>query len=432
MSSTRTKSYATGARVQCRTWTSIARRYWQQRDGSVAVHIGLMLIAVIGFVSLGTEITFLLLQHRQMQATADAAATSGARALAAAYPSDPTIEAHAVAAYMGYVDGVAGASVAVHHPPLTGSQAGNASAIEVDISQPQTLYMVSLFRSGIFSVGTRAVAMTSSEGLYCMLALDPMASGALAISNNAIVTNPKCGVAVNSNSNTAITLSNNAAIDGPVNTHGNWSLSNNAALNGSPLVNHGPVIADPYAGVPVGATPGCTAQSGSGKNNVTVNLTPGHFCSGWSYSNNATVNLASGTYYVDLPLSLKNNVVVNGMGGVTIVINGNYAIDVGNNAQLNITAPSSGNFAGLAFFGTRTGTTNVSEVFSNNTTLNIKGVIYFPSNTVEIDNNGSTTSGGCTNVIAEDIRVHNNVELDNNCTGTGVQPLGTSSAYLVE
>ena len=54
-----------------------------------------------------------------------------------------------------------------------------------------------------------------------MLALDPSASGSLAIANDAIVTNPPCGVAVNSGNDTAIKRPNNAAINGPLTTHGN-------------------------------------------------------------------------------------------------------------------------------------------------------------------------------------------------------------------
>jgi hypothetical protein len=68
---------------------------------------------------------------------------------------------------------------------------------------------------------------------------------------------------------------------------------------------------------------------------VTVNLTSGHFCNGWNDANNVTINLAPGTYDVDQKLDGSNNII-----------------------------------------------------------LNIKCVIYFPSQTVEIDNDGATTAGG--------------------------------------
>jgi hypothetical protein len=115
---------------------------------------------------------------------------------------------------------------------------------------------------------------------------------------------------------------------------------------------------------------------------------------------------------------------LNATGGVTIVVNGNYAIDVANNATINLTAPASGPYAGLAFFGPRNGTTSVTQLFSNNTVMNITGAVYFPSQTIRFENNGSTQTNSCTQVIGRLIRVRNNVRLDNDCTGTGVQSLG--------
>jgi hypothetical protein len=265
-----------------------------------------------------------------------------------------------------------------------------------------------------------------------MLALDPTAPSALYIAENAVITSRNCGVAVDSSSDTAMLLRNNAHIDGPVSVHGNWSLYSGASLDGSPNIRGGPVVADPYANVQLGTVPSCTGQSGSAGNGATVNLSAGHFCAGWNFQNNVTVNLTPGVYYVDQRLNFGNNAVLNGTGGVTIVVNGNYAVDFTNNATVNITAPTSGNFAGMAFYGLRTATASVVQKFQNNTTLNIKGVVYFPNQIIEFDNNGATGATGCTQVIGRIIRVFNNVGLDNHCAGTGVQPLGSSQTKLVE
>jgi hypothetical protein len=409
-----------------------ARAVIGRRRGSVAIQIGLMMIVVLGVVALGTEITFLMFKHRQMQSAADSAALGGATALGTGFPADFVLQARAIAASAGFVHGVDAATVAVNHPPTIGALAGDPSAVEVFVAQPQTLGMISLFRSGLFDVGARAVAILGNTSLYCILALDPAASAAVRIENNGGVSNSECGVAVNSSSDSALVLRNNAAINGPVSVHGDWSLSNNAALNGSPLVNHGPVIADPYAGVALQPIPSCTAQPDSGGNNATINLSPGHFCNGWNFSNNVTVNLSPGAYYIDDRLRLRNNAVLNATGGVTLIVNGDYAVDFSNNATVNITAPSSGAYAGLAVFGRRDATANVTQQFSNNTTLNITGVIYFPNQIVQFDNNGSTGSGGCTQVIGRIIRVGSNVELAKSCAGTGVKPIGSSPSRLAE
>lgn len=400
--------------------------------GSVAIQLGLMTTVILGMVALGVEITFVLFKHREMQSAADSAALGGATALMRGYPADFAVESRAVAAVAGFVNGVGNVTVTVNRPPTLGPHAGNNDAVEVIVSQPQYLGLAALFREGLFQVGARAVALIGNANLYCILALDPTANRAVQLRENVIVGNPDCGIAVNSNSDSALYMRNNAEINGPVSVHGNWLLFNNAKLNGNPVTNHAPTVTDPYADVQLQTIPSCTSQSASAGNNATVNLTPGHFCSGWDFKNNVTVNLAPGAYYIDQKIDFGNNVILNGTGGVTLVINGNYPVTFTNNAQVNITAPSSGPYAGLAFFGLRDATSSVVHTFDNNTVMNIKGVVYFPNQIIEFNNNGATTPGGCTQVIGRVIRLYNNVWLDDNCDGTGVKPIASTVSQLVE
>jgi len=377
-------------------------------------------------------VILLLLMHRSMQSAADAAALGGATALATGYPPLPSLEAQAAAAAAGFVNGTASATVTVNIPPLTGPNTGNSSAVEVIVDQPQTLGMISLFGPATYDVGARAVAIAGTTGKYCALSLDPSASGALQLNNNASVSNPNCGAAVDSSSATALILNNNAVIDGSVLVHGGWSLANNATLASASKAENAPAIADPYANDALQTIPGCTGQAGSAGNNATVNLSPGHFCTGWSFSNNSTINLAPGTYYIDQQLSIANNSTLNGLGGVTLVINGNYAISISNNSVVNLTAESSGAYAGLAIFGGRTATPSVVQEFSNNTTINVIGAIYFPNQIIEFDNNSTIGDTGCTQVIGRIINVNNNADLDNQCANTGVRPIGATPSQLVE
>jgi hypothetical protein len=86
--------------------TTLIQKLLTSADGGVAVQIGVGLAALIGTLGLGTESTFLLFKHRQMQSVADSAALSGAMALSQEYPRDPRSEARAVAGRLGYVHGV--------------------------------------------------------------------------------------------------------------------------------------------------------------------------------------------------------------------------------------------------------------------------------------------------------------------------------------
>ncbi len=393
---------------------------------------GFLIVVLIGAAALGTEIVFLLTAHRRMQAAADAAALGGAVAIAAGYPANFRTEVTAIAAAAGYTSGVNSVTVTINQPPAVGRYAGNATAISVTIAQPQTLSMAKLFRSGTFDVSASAVAIYGSAAGYCALATDPSASGAINVNNDAIVSNSKCGVASNSSSSSSIVLTNNSAINGPVTTVGDWVLYNTSKLNGSPNKNHAAATPDPYANVQLQSIPACTSQSGVGYGTNTLNLSPGHFCSGWSFSGNSTINLAPGTYYVDQSMVFANYAVINGTGGVTLVVNGDYRLSISNNAKVNLTAPSAGAYAGIAIFGKRTGTPTVNQEFANFVTAKILGAIYFPNQIVSFDNDVTITPSGCTQVIARIINFNNDAQLDNNCAGTGVLPIGGTPSRLVE
>jgi Flp pilus assembly protein TadG len=412
----------------------LSRRFFGDRSGVTAVLTALALTVVMGFVGLGTEVGTWYLARRGMQGAADQAALSADTALAGGAPRNRMmVEAAAISSVNGYSNGANGVTVTTNNPPTSGAYLGNAAAVEVVIQQTKPLLVLGLFLQAPVVVQARAVALTRPAATACVLGLDPSAPSTVSLSNNGVLSDPHCGVASNSNSTTSLALSNNAQINAPVSVVGSWSLSNNAALTGSPNIDNAPPVADPYAGITRQAAPACTGQVASGSNNVTANLNPGHFCSGISYSNNATVNLSPGTYYIDSQLVFGNNVVVNATGGVTLVIQGDYAINISNNAQINISAPSSGIYSGLAFFGDRSGLSTVQQIFSNNTALNIKGAIYFPNQIIQFDNNAETQPGGCTQIIGRKVALSNNVTIENNCTGVGTSDINIGAkAALVE
>jgi len=410
------------------------KTWWLLRSdrGSVAIQIGIMMIAILGMVALGIEVSYLLLKHREMQSAADGAAMSGATALGTGSPADFRLEARAVAAAGGFTTGVDEAVVTVNSPPLSGPYTGNASAVEVIISQPQHLSLVRLFRSGLFNVGARAVALARPGYRYCILALDPTASGAVTVWNNAIVTNSQCGVAVNSNSASALDVRNNAAINGPTHVTGNALLTVNANLNGSPNEHDVEPIDDPYASVVIQTPPACTGQSGTVGNFATANFTAGHFCNGLVFGQGAIANFAAGAYYIDSKFTMGNNVKINATAGVTLIINGNYSVTFANGAIVNLTAPTTGPYAGMAIMGLRNATPTVVQTFRNGTTIDIQGVVYFPNQIINFENNGTTGISQCTQVIGRIVNISNNVQLNNNCDATGVQPLGAELGALSE
>jgi Flp pilus assembly protein TadG len=89
--------------------------------GAVAVQVAVLLVAIIGFVSLGSEVVLMLATSRHMQSAADAAALAAVTAVVSGRPSAYTEEIFAMTAAAGFINAATdGTTVAVNRPPATG------------------------------------------------------------------------------------------------------------------------------------------------------------------------------------------------------------------------------------------------------------------------------------------------------------------------
>ena len=410
--------------------------------GSVAVHIGLMMIVLIGMAALGIEVGSLYLAQRRMQAAADAAAVSAAMARATGRPADFRIEAKAVASTFGYINGVNGTTITVNSPPARGPNSANLAAIEVIVSQPQELALIKVYRSGTFDVGARAVATVGGGPAFCMLQLDGSASRGFTMSNGATVTLDDCGVAVDSDDRWALYMSGGARLNTPkVSVVGDASVSNGARINpGDALETQQPAVSDPYANVAVPSYSGCGNGTNKTYNWGTWIMTPGVYCNGVTIQNAARVTMQPGIYIIDRgTFTIGGGATLTG-NGVTIILTsreGGHAatVDIGNGSSVSLTAPTTGATAGLVFFGDRIKPEdNDVNYFRGGASITIVGAIYFPRQAVQFEN-GASNSSACTQLIAATIEMQGGSRFRNNCP-PGVSPIvggsGGGASQLVE
>ncbi len=410
------------------------------RRGSVAIILALTVPILVGMVALGTEVTFVIYKHRQMQVAADSAALSAATALASGHPSY-TVEAIAVAGTLGFVNGVASATVVANTPPTAGSYAGVSTYVEVIVSQPQTLVMISYFTSTAFNVSARAVAKAPS-GSSCVLQTDPAATTGVQIGNGANVTLNQCGLAVNATGSAALSVSGGATLNSPtVSVAGQASVSGGGAINPSSglKVNQSPAT-DPYASTAMPTAPaGCLKTNFQTQpyQSTAWNLSPGTYCGGMSIGNGATVNLAAGTYFMKSgTFNVSGGTTVTG-SGVTIILTNNggstsYAtVSISNGGTVTLSAPTSGATSGILFFADRNAPTTGVDTFSGGSTENFTGALYLPTQQAYYSN-GTTTSSHCTQLVAWTVVFQGGSTFNNSCSGTGVIGIGSSSSQLVE
>ncbi len=399
------------------------------RRGAVAIQVAIMLVALIGFASLGTEVVLMLATSRHMQSAADAGALAALTARIRGYPADYKQEAYALAADAGFVNNAPdGTSVTINDPPTIGSYTGDA--VEVLISQPQVPALVRMVYSGPFVVRARAVAHISGNG-SCVLTLDPAASGSFSMNGGTVADFLGCDLSVNSTSPQAVALVGGAIINADhLYDAGGYSLSGGARINAA-IATSAVAALDPYAGyvMPTAAAT-CTPDPNV---KTTKSISAGTYCS--IAVSSAQLTLAAGTYFIKGgTLTVKAGATLTG-NAVTIVLTGagaNYGtVNISANSTVTLTAPVSGATAGLAFFQDRNAPTGGTNTFNGGPTQNITGALYFPQQEVDFGG-GTSTTVTCLEIIALKVKITGNAALKVDCSGTGVLPIGGGSAVLAE
>jgi Flp pilus assembly protein TadG len=435
-------------------FTFLKRR--ASRRGSVAIQIGLLMTVLIGMAALGTEIPYLMYKHRQLQTVADSAALGAAMALSKGYPSPISTEAYGIAAALGVTNGAANATVTVNSPPASGNYQANNKAVEVIVTQPQTLSLAGVFGVTAYNVSTRAVAVAgTSGGGYCMLTTDTAgtsvnvwwpagATYGLSLVGGVSLTMKGCGIAVNAASAQSLWLSGGPTLNAPLVSLAGQMYQDNSTMtvNVTTLNQSQPPVADPYANVAMPSSTGCDYDwYGIGWSATPTVLSPGRYCNGLSIANGATAVLSPGIYYIKSgQFSIAGGSAVTG-SGVTIVLTtadgaGSYAtLSITNGTDISFSAPTSGPTAGIVFFGDRNAPAGSSyaNVISGFNTLNMTGAVYLPTQLLQFGSSGGATSG-CWQAIAADILDQLvNMTMDGTCSGTGMSPIGGSSpTVLVE
>jgi len=408
------------------------------RRGAVAVLVAVMLVVIIGFVSLGSEVVLLLLTSRQMQSAADAAALASETARLRGYPADYKQEAFALSAAAGFANGQNGTTVAVNSPPATGNYKSATDAVEVLIAQPQNLALAQvLYQRGAtppFIVRARSVAHSSGEA--CVLTLDTTASGSLSMNGNTVADFVGCDVSVNSASATAVSLVGGATLKtNHLYDVGGYSLGGGSRIIAAAgITTQAAPTVDPYASYATPAPDACLKDNYTPPASITI--APGTYCNGITVHNGVVLTLNPGIYIIDRgSLSLTGGASLSGTG-VTIVLTSstgaNYpTVSFAGDATINLSAPSSGTTAGLVFFQDRNAPVNGTNNFNGGAAQTITGVLYFPQQTVNYSG-GTASTVTCIEIIAWDLSLTGNSTLKAGCAGTGVLAIGGGQSVMVE
>jgi Flp pilus assembly protein TadG len=368
-----------------------------------------LVIAGAGF---GVEVGYDYYVQVELQQAADSAAFAGGVEKRRG-SNDTVVTATATAA--AQQNGLASAdSIQVSSP------ASNSVQTVLTRSQPRIFSAV--FISTPLAIVATALAAYDTSADACILALDPSASGAANFAGNSDTTLTNCAVMANSISSSAISVQGSAQVTTPcLYAVGGVSATSGAHLSCAAAKTGLSPIGDPYASLTLPSDTGA-CLSGGGQN-----LTPGRYCNGLTLHN--SVSFAPGVYvFSGGTLRTNANAVLTG-SGVTFVFLNNATIDINGNATVNLSAPTSGPYAGMLMMGAKTNVDN-AVTLNGNAASSMTGAIYFPAQDVSYIGNFSGANG-CTQIVAKTISWSGSTSLSINCSAYGMQSIAVGGVSLV-
>lgn len=425
-------------------------RYIKSENGAVLPIAAFAFPLIFGMAGLGVDASSWMMQKRNLQTAADAAAIAGGWELSnGGSPEDVEYAALKEAEMNGYNPENEGAQL---HITISESDNGNPT-VQVDIEQAVDVWFSSMFMDAeTIQAGTTATSeIEGVDGGFCILSLNEEDSGSVTTSGSVTIEAPGCGIAVNSEADDALTLNGNVEIDiGRVKIAGGYDIIGGSAdFSYSSMNTNASKTADPYEDLEIPEFNGCSNNEMRRPTRITGGgshtLSPGVFCGGITISGNNDIELEPGVYILD-----GGDFDVSGGGsitgeGVTIILTnsggdsyGSYGnMDLTGNKEVYLEAPTEGEeWEGVVVFQDRNAPADRSSNRITGTTgVEIRGAAYTPTRPFEFGGDGQVASSNtspCSRIIADSVVLHGNAAVGNNCDGTGMRPIGSPFVKLVE
>lgn len=384
---------------------STLKVFAQDTRGNIAVLFALGLPLVIGGSALGIETTSWYFKYQAMQSAADAAAYA-----AAIEDRSGSSEAEILTvANLAVADN--GFDIGSGTIEVTRTTQNGGGQVEVILRDEAPRYFSAFFLKQEVRLSSRAVATYNSAASACLLALDPTAGAAAQFSGSSTLTLDGCSVMSNSVAANAVNVQGSAKIATDcVIAAGGVTATSGLTMTEceAPMTDQTPV-ADPYKNVPAPTPSGACKPV---PNNGTLN--PGRYCSGLTAKGNLTLN--PGVYYVEGDFTVNATANISGTG-VTIYTTGGH-VKMNGSAHVDLTAPASGVYSGILFFGDRN-TVGGSNKFLGDAGSQMTGAIYYASQEVDYQGNFSGHNG-CTQVVARIIQWTGNATVGVDCSAYGM------------
>ena len=292
--------------------------------------------------------------------------------------------------------------------------------------QVETKQVLTKFFASTMKLGVQATANVLKGNPICMMAINNTKDKALNIQGSATIKAQGCAIQVNSNSNLGLYQTGTGSAEAETFcVYGGYSAAA-GTLVPTPETNcyreADPVASTFAAALAATDTTSCLAASANPtpvKSDMWI--TPGVYCGGLSIFS-GTVHMNPGTYVIrDGEFEVRAGATLIGEG-ITILMVGNSSTRYINQggANLQLTAPTEGAWAGFVIAQDPASVPTKSEQITGGGLMDINGVVYFPNQPLLISGNGEIgDNSSLFAIIADTISVQ----------GTGTLVIHISNEY---
>lgn len=379
------------------------RNFLGDRSGNFAVITALAALPVIGVSGMAVDLSMAYRHRTAMQNSADAAALASVKLFAkpgqTTGPSDQS--QYREEGTLLFAANLPNDAVALD---IAFDTAARTATVAADYVYPLAFKIyASELPLRVVSVAT----VGQPESTYCMIALSRTASKAISIEASAEFIAPRCSVHSNSVSSSALNQQGS----------GKANAKDFCAVGGSmgrfapdPTAGCEP-IADPLADIPLPPLNGTCDHVSQVFGAGTHYLTPGRYCGAVKIPSHANLQLAPGVYIFSkgsIEMSGQSSLV--GQDGVTLIFADELSrLNMTGGANLKITAPKTGTYAGIAIAGQRNISPKGPVKLTGGGEVEIEGTVYMPSHDLVVTGSGSLGVGTAqTALIANTITMTGN------------------------
>jgi hypothetical protein len=389
----------------------------------VAITVALAAPVLVGMAGLGVETGYWYYMQERAQLAADVAAYAGA-IVQRDGGEDAAIVTAAVAEASFHGFSATNAVLTVTPRPA-GVAPWAPRAVQVEVAYTAQRFFSSIYSTTPLDRAARGVAAFEEPTDACVLALDIDADAALDFSGSADINLLGCEVMSNSIAPDAVALGGSADVTTDcINAVGGIDLSGGSlTLTDCAAVREGLSRApDPYADrlLPDYAAEPCESFP-KGANKTVTTVSPGAdgiavFCGGMSL--NKDFHFEPGVYVVSGGTLRANGSSLITGDDVTFHIADGATVSLNGTTELRLSAPDTGNYAGILFMGERSGLSD-THIFNGTADSLMTGALYFPNDDLRFNGNFSGQNG-CMQLVAATVDFRGAAHIETDCSGTGI------------